>query len=112
GVDGSPGGRAALRWAADEARVRGARLVVAHAYRLPPVLAGVTAHPEAFEPELHRASRELLESELETAAAQLAGLNVDSVLLSGQGPGPALIDTAAEAALLVVGARGAGGFLG
>ncbi len=112
GIDGSPGGRAALRWAAEEARIRSARLVVAHAYRLPPVLAGATSHPEAFEPELHRASRTLLESELENAAPLLSGLNVDSVLLSGQGPGPALIETAAEASLLVVGARGAGGFLG
>ena len=112
GVDGSPGGRAALRWAADEARARRARLVVAHAYRLPPVLAGAASHPEAFEPELHRASRELLEAELENASKHLSGLNVDSVLLSGQGPGPALIETASDAALLVVGARGAGGFLG
>jgi nucleotide-binding universal stress UspA family protein len=112
GVDGSPGGRAALRWAARAARAWGARLVVAHAYRLPLVLTGATADPELFEPELHRASRALLESDLESNAELLAGMDVDSVLLSGQGAGQALIGTAAEASLLVVGARGAGGFLG
>ena len=35
GTDDSPGGRRAVRWALDEARIRGAELVVVHAWIMP-----------------------------------------------------------------------------
>ena len=45
GVDGSDGSLQALRWAIDEARLRGARLVAVHAWLAPyaPAMPGVGA---------------------------------------------------------------------
>ena len=57
GVDGSAGGYAALRWALDEARLRGTKLRVVHVYhspQLPLTEAGVgAAGPWSF-PYLQR----------------------------------------------------------
>lgn len=50
GVDGSSGSAAALRWAAAEARWRGASLTAVHAYIRPLAYAGTDAVMAEFEP--------------------------------------------------------------
>jgi nucleotide-binding universal stress UspA family protein len=108
GIDGSDPSRAALRWAAAEAKRRGARLhvVLAYHWRWPGM------HPDS-------------QGELASTTRQQAGLVVDEAVKEAREltpdievrgdavlglPAQALIDLSADAALVVVGSRGHGGF--
>lgn len=102
GIDGSEGGDHALRWAAEEARLRDVPLVVVHAWQ--PVLANAPmAGPIVDGDLLEQAGTELLDRALE--ANDLTGVRVERVLLCGTGSG-ALLDVATPDDLVVVGARG------
>jgi nucleotide-binding universal stress UspA family protein len=110
GVDGSSHSDGTLRLAAAEARRFGGALVVVHSYRLPaPAEYGPNAGVD--EPH-HRAAAEGL---LDRALAQLgparSELKIEARAMHG-GAAAALLEAAADAALIVVGARGAGGFAG
>jgi nucleotide-binding universal stress UspA family protein len=109
GVDGSAASAAALRWAVEEARRRDARLVALHAWHHAPFDGG-TGHDPATGAEVGaaRAGR-LLDAAL--AAEDTEGVDVRCVV-TRSGAAAALLDAAADAAVLVVGARGAGGFAG
>jgi nucleotide-binding universal stress UspA family protein len=125
GVDGSPGGDAALRWALAEARLRGSRLRVVHAYAEPPALlteggygvGGVPAPsvPVADVEPLRQAAEEQARGLIDQALRRVDGQGdrVEIEVTPAQGP-PArtLIESAQGADLLVVGSRGRGGFLG
>jgi len=82
GVDGSEGSKRALEWAAVEARLRNGRLKLVYAWRPPAEL-----------------------------SASLEGLDVERLVIEDAAAG-ALIASAADAHLLVVGTRGHGGFAG
>ncbi|MFP3906538.1 MAG: universal stress protein [Acidimicrobiales bacterium] len=104
GVDESPGGRAALAWALAEARRWEATLqvVVAWSYLVQPVA--------EFQPDFDEAAaRDLLESML--AEHDTSGVEIEPVIIN-ELPVQALLHVAEEADLLVVGARGLGGFAG
>lgn len=109
GVDGSAGARRALEWAADEAVGRAATLVVVHAY--PP------AHAEAGQRlaadfDVRKAAEELVAAAFRDARARHPGLAVEPVVrVVRDSPARALVDEAADAAMLVVGSRGHGGFM-
>jgi nucleotide-binding universal stress UspA family protein len=106
GVDGSAGGRAALRWAADESRIRRRVLVVAHATdHDDTMLAGRPARP-------HLRSRDdrgecLLRNHAAEASARQPGVIV-TTMLSHSTPADALVELGAQADLVVVGSRGWG----
>jgi len=111
GVDGSQSSRAALRWAASEARLRGAALDVVYCWH----------HPlETFVPAWGVPPWDDLEAEARRRLDELTsaeGLSPDQPPVTNpillQGPAaPALIATARGADLLVVGARGHGAFAG
>lgn len=107
GVDGSPGSRAALQWAAEEARLRNARLEAVHCWAYHPVGTELAfLDPAVFE--------EGASTLLNEAAADLG--DTGEVVLDlrlVQGPAArSLLDAAEGATLLVVGARGHGGFSG
>lgn len=103
GLDGSPAARHALDWAADLARRTEADLVAARAFV--PTQAEIS--PEA-DVELHARERD----ELERWCLSLSGLRASAVLLDGDPPDALLAAADAQGAdLLVVGGRGAGGFL-
>jgi nucleotide-binding universal stress UspA family protein len=115
GVDGSPGARRALRFAAREARLRGTGLVVVAAYH-PSEQVGSEDRADAHEPPepdpqpaRTRAGIEQLIAEEPEAATIEADLEVEP----GH-PANVLLDTARriDASLLVVGSRGLGGFAG
>jgi nucleotide-binding universal stress UspA family protein len=116
GVDGSDASNAALRWAADEAKLRGATIVAVHAWQapVPPIEVGaptLTALDTVeLLPELERAAQRLVETVVEEVAGD-AGVEVEAVAVEGPAA-TALIDAARDAELLVVGSRGRGGFLG
>jgi nucleotide-binding universal stress UspA family protein len=114
GVDGSEGSAHALRWAVDEAASRGARLSVVHGwwtpYPIPPGGLGLApADPEQFTAQ----SQKLLQEMVDDAVTRAGRSPSDLELLPIQEPAaPALLDRARDAALLVVGSRGRGGFTG
>lgn len=107
GADGSEGSRRAIRWAADEARFRGAVLEVVHAWTLLGQPDDGTFDPNYGEDE----ARQFLDAELEAVGEALDGVEVERTVVCDLGA-PALIDAAKRADLLVVGSRGRGGFRG
>jgi nucleotide-binding universal stress UspA family protein len=108
GVDGSEPSRRALRWAAAEARrwARPIRVVIAWDLDL----GDVTEHGGAPAVERReRLARQTLERVLDDERESLAGLLAEALVARGA-PVAALLDAAADACMLVVGARGHGGF--
>lgn len=108
GVDGSEHANAALRWAIDEAHARHATLSVVHAWHMS--YAGVYPFVgDAYDADLFaRAGKEILDQAL--AGVQLPpGLSVDRAVAHGSAA-QVLLERAATSDLLVVGARGLGGF--
>lgn len=111
GVDGSQGAAAALRWAAAEARLRGARLRAVHTWNMPTMAYAGSGFvsPASFEGDLAQAAETGLSQWLGAAKAELDGIEVERRVVEGHAP-TALTDAAADAELLVVGSRGLGGF--
>lgn len=111
GVDGSEGARKALRWAAAEARLRGASLRAVHAWSVPTMAyaEGAGAAYPAWEDDLGRAASAGLEGWLDAAADDLEGIEVERLVREGPAS-TVLADAATDADLLVVGSRGLGGF--
>jgi len=104
GVDGSPGARRALAWAAGEAGRRGVPLDVVRAWHMsyPPLgpAEGYLVESDAAEEVARRG--------VEQAVAGLAGCEVTARAVEGR-PGPALLAAAAAGAgLIVLGSRGQG----
>jgi nucleotide-binding universal stress UspA family protein len=105
GVDGSDDSLEAVAWAADEARRRGAALAVVMAWSLlnQPVTEDDT---RVFD---QRAAEQVLEDLLDARAHQIGDLEVTRTVVCDR-PADVLVDAARAADLLVVGARGLGGF--
>jgi nucleotide-binding universal stress UspA family protein len=103
GLDLSQSGRAALHWAAQQARLTARKLVAISAVPIPPGLAplGVLAMPEPAMDERHIDSsyREAIHAVWESVVPE-PDWALEFVL---DDPGPALVRRSAEATLLVVG---------
>ncbi len=111
GVDGSDTATRALRWAAEEARVRGALLEVVHAWHRP-YLGGYPHVGSAFDPAvLEEAARSILEAGVGAAEGASPGQPVEGVLAYGD-PSSEIVERSQGAELVVVGSRGQGGFAG
>jgi nucleotide-binding universal stress UspA family protein len=113
GVDGSDASREALRWAVEEAKLRGVRLVAVHAWSFVPaqplgdpgmlaVPAGDLAGQLSAESDAAAAT---LESSLAEALGTEHGVEVDERLVEGDA-GEAIVAEAAGAELIVVGSHG------
>jgi nucleotide-binding universal stress UspA family protein len=113
GVDGSDASRVALRWAAEEARLRSAHLVAIHAWSFVPVAplgdAGVLAMPAGDLPGQLEAESEAATTTLDEALAEAvsegSGIEVDRRVVEGDA-GEVLVAEAAKADLVVVGSHG------
>ena len=111
GVDGSQSALDAVRWAAEEARVRGTSLRLVHACDVP------SGYPDGFVG--HGQLRDALAAQGQDALAQAEkaveeaapGLRVETVMHMA-GVVPALVEESGTAAQLVLGTRGLGGFTG
>ena len=112
GMDGSDQSLRAVEWAAREAARHGAALRIVSVPVLPPRMSWsreVRGTPDTVADEIYESSKKALVAAAARAAEVEPGLEVDTALLSGP-PAQALTDAAADAAMLVVGSRGAGGF--
>lgn len=116
GVDGSTAARAALQFAAEEAKLRGARVLAVHAWTYFPAPGigepGLMAMPEGDVPGLLEAERESAESLLTRAIEEAfpggADVEVESRLVDAEAE-DVLVSEAKDAELVVVGSRGRGG---
>lgn len=112
GVDGSESSKRALRWAIDEAQRRDAVVDAVHAWHftyvgMEPYGGAMPYDPGALEP----AARAVLDETVDSVDATGLAAPVRRHLVQG-GAGGALVAAAQGADLLVVGARGHGGFVG
>ncbi len=114
GVEGSGGARAALRWAIKEARHRNAFVDVVTAYSTTYVPASpdfnyVPLDPIDLEVEVKRMQDSIIDEVLAEVDAQ--GVEIRRRMIRGRAA-DTLIAESDNAAMLVVGSRGRGGFRG
>lgn len=109
GVDGSEASFAAMEWAAGVARMRRAPLHVAHVLPTPGVfLSGAAVLIQAqFEEQLRESAEQVLAHARESLDAGYPDVGYSAAIYPGP-PAAALLDVAADAELLVLGATGAG----
>jgi nucleotide-binding universal stress UspA family protein len=112
GVDGSAESVAALRWAANEARLRSAPLHVITTWHVP--YFSYTGFPGMALPgdlaqELERSAKELQAVAMREAIPDEGAQRVEAHVVQGQAS-TALLEAARGADMLVVGSRGLGGF--
>ena len=130
GIDGSEQSRSALRWAVEEARVRGAAIDAVYAYEHTPVWGAYHYGTVGEDPDRvrerearlrERGEREdalahqraqALVREVVEEVAEPAGVPVTASAVQDRRPAHALVERSRGAELLVVGSRGRGGFAG
>ena len=114
GVDSSDGAAQALRFALEEAKLRGATLRVVHAWQFGYIgLAGLAGFSPAGAQldDLVRMAESALDGILEEVAPDTGGVLVERRVVEGPAA-TVLVDESRQADLLVVGSRGYGGFAG
>lgn len=111
GIDGSHHSERALDWAMKEAALRRTPLTVVSVY---PLVRNSFGHADTFPEDapLVERTRTATQEATDKALASLGGPGPDTVyvkVVSGI-PAEALLKAAADAEMIVIGARGAGGF--
>jgi nucleotide-binding universal stress UspA family protein len=109
GVDGSEQSLRAVEWAALEAKRHSWPLRIVSAPALVPRLHAYSATPEAIANALRGIAARALEAAITRSEEVAPGLPLRTGLLTGT-PALAVAGAGSDASLLVVGARGAGGF--
>ncbi len=112
GIDGSKGSAAALHWALAEAKLRNAEVHAVYAWTYPYAagvdvvgyVVGADEYQSMHQTTMETALREAVPDDTERSAIRT------SVVCDS--PGSALIKAGEQASMIVVGARGHGGFLG
>jgi nucleotide-binding universal stress UspA family protein len=115
GIDDSDESKNALRWAVDEARLRGVPVTAIHAWQVPslPPPPDVAPVVPPIDPSIVAALEQAAARLVERVVREVDGSGVEVRLVTAEGP-PAwvLIDAAGDDDLIVVGSRGLGGFKG
>jgi nucleotide-binding universal stress UspA family protein len=109
GVDGSEESLLAAQWAALEARRHSLPLRIVSVPAAVPRLHAYRASPDEIAAALRGISARALDAAITHCDEVAPGLRIETGLLSGP-PAAAVADSGAGASMLVVGARGAGGF--
>lgn len=109
GADGSEESLRAVEWAALEARRHSASLRIVSAPALVPPMHTPSTSPEEIACALRGIAARALDAAITRAEEVAPGLPLTTELLSGP-PALAVAESGAGASMLVVGARGAGGF--
>ncbi|HET7486898.1 MAG TPA: universal stress protein [Acidimicrobiales bacterium] len=114
GVDGSAPSKAALHWALDEARRRGASVEAVYVWQYPSVALerfGATSVPVMRAEDLEKAAQQVVDEVVSGLSEEDRATGLTTRLERGH-PADALLAAAKDAELLVVGSRGLGGFKG
>jgi nucleotide-binding universal stress UspA family protein len=113
GVDGSPAADVALRFAFDEASMRGVSLVALNSWWLLPRKNLGPVHPGTYdEAKATTEARRLLAEAVAGWSADYPDVVLEQRSVHEMNPSVALINASREAGLVVVGSRGRGGFVG
>ena len=104
GIDGSRNADAALHWAIDEGRRRGAGVEVVHAWHMPFVAPYPYVSADFDAATFENSAREILDQAIHRA--QPTAEDRITKLMSLSGPASLLLETAKGADLIVVGSRG------
>lgn len=110
GVDGSSSSSEAVEWAANQAALTGAALVLLAAWHIPAMAYGSMV-PMPQDLDLRGATGDLVGKVADAIEKQHPGLDIVRKVVEGQ-PALALVEEAEGADLLVVGSRGHGAFAG
>jgi len=110
GIDASEHARRALTWAIEEARLRSASLELVHAFPTPELIGMSMVLTLPSDEELRSAAEQVLDEAL-VAVGGAEGIDITMTVRAG-GAASVLTEAAADADLIVVGARGLGGFRG
>jgi nucleotide-binding universal stress UspA family protein len=116
GVDGSEDSKDALRWAARQAQITDATLEVITAWHLPIDFGTAWQIPATYgksraQVDFAQDARKTLTAAIEEVLGASPEVAVTPTLVSGNAA-PVLIEASRQAALLVVGGSGHGGFTG
>jgi nucleotide-binding universal stress UspA family protein len=111
GVDGSPSCVPAVEFAAEEASARAASLVVIHAWWIDAAGSLGSTFEEA-DAAARAAATELVAAAAAGARQRHPGLAVEERLVHSLSPEHTLVQASQDAAVVVVGSRGRGGFTG
>jgi len=107
GVSGSEVSKAALRWAIEDARGRGAEVVALHAYDVEvPSPDATTVEPfdiPALVTEIHEGAQRFVAEVVEEVAGQHATVDVAPIAVEDETALHALMEASRDADLLVVG---------
>lgn len=111
GIDGSDTAGMAARWAADEARLRGATLELVSAWELPTSLyaSNYAVVTDEIMKDFRKNAEDILADALQEVRTENSDLEVETRAVEGQAA-HVLLDASKRADLLVVGSRGLGGF--
>lgn len=115
GVDGSKTASSAVRWAAREATLRGAKLDLVSAWEVSAPSVGFGLGLAEISDEMLKGLEQNAEEIVVTAAGVARDaspdIEIETRTVEGQ-PAEVLVEAARDADLLVVGSRGMGGFRG
>lgn len=117
GVDGSKSSRAALRWGVQQAQLVGGRVHALMSWEWPNPFSLVGPALEAAAPDEdvvtleETTRRKIIEVVQDTLGGKDPGVSVHGRVVQGS-PARVLVEASQDAALLVVGTRGYGGFKG
>ena len=110
GIDASKDSIRALEWALEEASLRDAELELVHAYPAPELVALPAVVTLPSDDELKQAANSVIDDAL-AEVGDTRDVTIRRTVRSG-GAASVLCEAAKDADLLVVGARGLGGFRG
>jgi nucleotide-binding universal stress UspA family protein len=120
GVDGSEASKRALRWAAEEARLRSSSLEVVHTYEHDRTWTSYPGDEDVNPVAVEQLRREIARAADRAAAhaqavvdrliADLDGIDATATVVRSQHPAKTLLERSKGADMLVVGSRGRGGF--
>lgn len=111
GVDGSESSAQALRWAVRQARLTGSALEAVSSWEYPAYYGWGGTVLDDTAADLEGNARQMLAEAVREAAGAHPGVDIRTRVECGV-PARVLLDAAEGAALLVVGSRGRGGFVG
>lgn len=112
GADGSPQATNAVEYAAIEAMLRRRSLLIVHAYVWPPAAVAYSAElAVTADATMRRTADEILADAARHAALAAPGVDCSTRTVTGD-PAAVLRELSEQADLMVLGARGAGGFAG
>jgi nucleotide-binding universal stress UspA family protein len=111
GVDGSTGSEEALRWAAAEAGFRGIKVRAVLAWGYPVVVGMEQSAVLLDQTELEQKAAKQLRQAVEKAVSAETADSIEMIVSMGSAANN-LIEQSKTATMVVVGARGHGGFMG